>query len=394
MKMQRMGDIQSPLEEIAPRVESATADLSPLKREIEISKEEYDSLRHREEQFRLAMEHAPIGKSILSMKGQWLYANPALCRFLGYSLEELLAMDFRDVVHPEDAAADLEQVMQLVAGERQSYSLEKRYIRSDGDIALGLVSVALVRNEANKPISFIAQVVDITERRKLEKLKKEFVATLTHELRTPVTTLVGALELIDSLSSETPFNELLGLLSIARSGGRRLRVLLDDILDFQMLSSDRNDCQITEVDVWQSAMDSVDQCREMVREFGVVVEMKSPRQTMQCRVDPNGLDQVLGNILSNAAKFSMPGSSVEVRLVGDERNVRIEIADQGIGIPQEYMEAVFQPFFQVAPSDTRDRQGSGLGLSICKLLVEKMRGQISIAPNSPCGTIVSVTLRR
>lgn len=138
------------------------------------------SLRSAEQQLRLTIDRAPIGMALVSPEGRWLSVNDALCALIGYSREELLRSDFQTITHPDDLRADLDLVNKLLAGECQSYQLEKRYIHREGHSVWVLLSVSLVRDDNGAPSFFISQVQDISERRELERQIRE--ASLRDEL--------------------------------------------------------------------------------------------------------------------------------------------------------------------------------------------------------------------
>ena len=127
------------------------------------------ALRHSEERFRTAFEHAAIGMALVDLNGRWLQANAAFCEFTGYPANELLTMTFQDITHPGDLEKELTEVRQLLSGEIRSYRMEKRYIRRDGSVVWGLLSRALVRDEDGSPIHFISQVEDVTARKRAEE---------------------------------------------------------------------------------------------------------------------------------------------------------------------------------------------------------------------------------
>jgi diguanylate cyclase (GGDEF)-like protein/PAS domain S-box-containing protein len=126
------------------------------------------ALREAEERFRLAFEHAPIGVALVAPDGTWLQVNGALCRMLGYSADQMLALSFQAITHPDDLGLDVALVQKVLRGELASYELDKRYIHADGHPVWATLSVALVRDGAGLPLYFISQVLDITERKERE----------------------------------------------------------------------------------------------------------------------------------------------------------------------------------------------------------------------------------
>ncbi|MGY5956297.1 diguanylate cyclase [Kosakonia sp. BK9b] len=132
-----------------------------------------------EERFRNAMEYSAIGMALVGTDGQWLQANKALCKFLGYSQEELRLMTFQQLTWPEDLSADLEQMAQLVRGEIPSYSMEKRYYTRSGDLVWALLAVSVVRHADGTPLYFIAQIEDINDLKQTEWVNKRLMERIT-----------------------------------------------------------------------------------------------------------------------------------------------------------------------------------------------------------------------
>jgi diguanylate cyclase (GGDEF)-like protein/PAS domain S-box-containing protein len=137
-------------------------------RDISERKEAESARRVADEQFRTAFDDAPIGMALVAPDGEWLRVNPALCAIVGYSPEELLGKTFQDITHPDDLDADVGLLREVLSGERSGYQLEKRYLRSTGEVVWALLSVSLVRDASDRPLHFISQVQDVTERRALE----------------------------------------------------------------------------------------------------------------------------------------------------------------------------------------------------------------------------------
>lgn len=346
--------------------------------DITESKKAEEALRLSERQFRSAMENATIGKALVALDGRWLTVNPALCKFLGYTEQELLEVDFQTITHPDDLKADVKHVEELLSGVERSYSMEKRYLRADGEIIWGDLSVALVRDENDTPLHFITEIVDITDRRRLERMKRDFIATVSHELRLPVTAIAAALDLIALGSSDALPERFRKLMSITHENARRLRLIVDDVLDLDRLTSDRMPINLVPSNIVEIVDYTIRATQPFLDKNNVVVERDYLDEPVFCNVDPARLEQVLTNLLSNAAKFSPDGGLVKVSFDFEEDQVRIAVSDNGIGIPANHQESIFQPFSQVAPKDKRSRMGTGLGLSISKQLIERMGGTIGV----------------
>ena len=128
-----------------------------------------ERLREAEERFEKAFDHAPIGMALVSPDGAFMRVNQSLCEIVGYDAETLVNKTFQEITHPEDLNADLEFVRQVLAGERRTYQMEKRYFHADGRVVWVMLSVSLVRGADGEPIHFISQLEDITDRKKLEE---------------------------------------------------------------------------------------------------------------------------------------------------------------------------------------------------------------------------------
>jgi diguanylate cyclase (GGDEF)-like protein/PAS domain S-box-containing protein len=131
--------------------------------------DQLDALREAEERFRLAFEHAPIGISLVAPDGRFMRVNRALCELTGYAQDELVGKTFQEITHPEDLDLDLQLVAQVLAGERRTFEMVKRYFHADGHIVWVQLNVSLVRDSAGEPLYFISQIQDISERRQLEE---------------------------------------------------------------------------------------------------------------------------------------------------------------------------------------------------------------------------------
>lgn len=260
--------------------------------------------------------------------------------------------------------------------------------RKDGTVfPMELAVSQIVRD--GQPM-YVGLARDITERKQIERIKSELVSTVSHELRTPLTAIAGALGLLTGgVLGELP-PQARQMIDIAHKNSLRLTHLIDDLLDFEKLAAGklRLDLQA------QPLMPLVEQTLEATRSFAeqhqVRVVFAGGDDDVQVRVDALRLQQILTNFLSNAARFSPPGGSVEVAVRLGEGKVRVSVSDQGPGIPEVFRDRLFQKFSQADASGAR--KGSGLGLAISKELAERMNGRVGVESRAGEGACFFVEL--
>ncbi|WP_136069349.1 PAS domain S-box protein [Modicisalibacter radicis] len=332
-------------------------------------------LKIREEQFRTAFDTAPQGMALVSLEGQFLEVNRTLCTMWGYERDELLATDFQTLTHPDDLASDLDLVGQLIRGEIPQYQLLKRYFTHDESMFWGLLSVSLVRDSAQHPRYFVAQIQDVTEQRQLDRLKSEFVAVVSHELRTPLTSIKGALSLVNNgVLGEVP-STMSEMLSVAERNTERLGHLVNDLLDWEKLAAEQLAFDFRTHDLHTLLEDGLASNHGYAESYGVQLVLVGDAN-VKVEVDSLRFGQVLANLLSNAIKFSPLGERVTVSYGVVSERVVVEVSDHGPGVPEAFQGRLFQHFAQAEGGNTRRQGGTGLGLAISKQLVEHMDGNI------------------
>jgi len=306
---------------------------------------------------------------------QFIYLNKGATESMGYSAEEMLEMTPFQIkpLIPETKFREL--IAPLFSGEKQSLNLETLHRRKNGSEFPVEIFVQLVREVDGKGI-FVAIVRDITERRKIDRLKNEFVSTVSHELRTPLTSIRGSLGLVAGGVAGEISAQAKGLIDIAYKNSERLVRLINDILDIEKIESGKMILDLKLHDLMSLVEHSIEDNHAYGKAFGVKFKITAAMQGVQVMVDEDRLMQVMANLLSNAAKFSPANSDVEIAVCPGEFGVRITVTDKGSGIAEEFHSRIFQKFSQADSSDTRQKGGTGLGLSISKAIVEKMDGVI------------------
>jgi PAS domain S-box-containing protein len=232
---------------------------------------------------------------------------------------------------------------------------------------------------------------DLTEERAVDQLKSDFVATVSHELRTPLAAIYGAALTLQRNDVHLEESQREGLLDVVASEADRLARIVNDILWASRLDSGQMKVSIESCDAAKLASQVVDAMRSHApSDIALVVETQEGLPAVA--TDPDKLRQVLTNLVDNAVKYSPDGGRVLVAVTQIGNRIRFRIEDQGLGIPQAEQDRIFEKFFRLDPSMTRGVGGTGLGLYICRELVYRMHGRISVASDGRSGSAFTVEL--
>jgi signal transduction histidine kinase len=229
--------------------------------------------------------------------------------------------------------------------------------------------------------------IGVAVAKEADRLKGEFVSTVSHELRTPLTSIVGAIGLISHLPESGLSPRALRLIGIASQNAERLTRLIDDLLDIDQLQSGLASVRTETIDLGQLVAEAAEQNRPYVERLGKTLELVNPPASLLVEGDRHRLLQVISNLVSNAGKFSQPGTAVKLAVEGADGLARLSVADRGPGIPDAFRGRIFDRFSQNDSSDTRHHSGTGLGLSITKAIVERHGGHLDFAHRPGGGTI-------
>ena len=313
---------------------------------------------------------------ITDAEGRIDWVNPAFEQRTGYSLAEVRGLTPGSFLQGEDTDKDAVERLRVAVREHTPASEELLNYAKSGEaywVTVNLTPVIDVHGELER---FISVQDDITERKRVELLKNQFVSTVSHELRTPLTAIGGALGLLTGGVAGPLPERAKPLLDIAQKNGERLTMLIDDLLDMDRLVEGGMPIE-TEVHELMHLIDlAIKQNQPYADKFGVSLRVVERCEGVRVDVDSLRLMQVMSNLLSNACKFSPPGSAVDVVVCRIEETVRVSVTDRGPGIPDAFRDVMFEKFSQADGSDTRTRGGTGLGLAISKELIERMGGGI------------------
>ncbi|MGP1256147.1 MAG: PAS domain-containing sensor histidine kinase [Kiloniellales bacterium] len=364
-----------------------------------------------ERDYREIFEHATIGIYRSSLDGRQLRANPALVRLNGYQTEEELLAAINDIakewyVDPErrdqfvDHLARDGRVEGFVSEVYRHRTRERIWITE---------SARLVRDENDQPLYYEGTVQDITgqmrarealletrtEAEAASRAKSAFLANMSHELRTPLNAIIGFAEVMEQeVFGPLGSSRYQDYLSDIRSSGLHLLQLLDDILDLSKVEAGKLELDEGRCDLPVIFDEAVRMLRPLAQERGIAVTVEVQVDPLpQIRGDVRRLRQVALNLISNGVKYNRRGGSVKVTLTREPAGgVRVVVADSGIGIAPENQERVFEPFTQLNRAQSERQEGTGLGLPLCRQLVELHGGYLTLESRTGEGTAVIIDL--
>ena len=335
----------------------------------------FSELRAREQDLATAQAVANLGSWVMHPHSGLFSASAQIYQIYGLPPgSPITYQSLLERVHPEDQQHVL-QAWQAAQSTTQTFDEEFRLLL-DGHVRW-VHSQARFELADNGHIRHcLGTAQDISASKQLEQLKNDFIATVSHELRTPLTAINGAIGLINGGALgplQAPQQEML---RIAQQNCTQLIFLISDLLDIEKLAAGKMPLNLQEQALPALIHAALDANRSYAELHQVSLALPADMPALTARVDAPRLQQVLGNLLSNAAKFSPAGSVVQLRLLQRDNMARVEVEDQGAGIAEEFRPRIFQRFSQSDASTTRSSTGSGLGLAISKALIEQMGGQI------------------
>jgi two-component system, OmpR family, phosphate regulon sensor histidine kinase PhoR len=325
----------------------------------------------------------------LDSAGRIMQANPAALRFLGLPGKirgQALISLIRHV-----------ELRQIIARAAAGESLDATEVTMD-DRRLLISATAIPPEDGNGRASAAIAVADLTQLRRLEGVRRDFVANVSHELKTPLTSIHGYAETLLA-DADVPAETRRPFLEVIHRNAVRLQRIVDDLLDLSRIESGAWNPDLQVIDVGELVQEVWSTCADIARSRAVT--LTAIPHGVFVRADPHGLRQVFSNLFDNALRYTSDGGTIEVFTrdangAGDITIGRVEIAvrDSGIGIPREALGRIFERFYRVDPARSRADGGTGLGLSIVKHTMVGMDGDVTAESEAGKGTTVILTLPR
>ena len=366
-------DLDRPLEvdtyeELAPL-------LSRLEQQHRQIRNQQQHLEDREREFRAVADNMTEGLVLLSARGTILSINHAALRFFG-STDACIGQDFITL----DRSREIEDAIREAGLDRRA---ERILSRGGREYQLGISRV----EEGGKESGVVLLIFDVTEKVFAERNRREFTANVSHELKTPLQSIMGSAELLEN-GLVRPEDTQVFLRRIREQSARLVR-LIDDIIHLSQLD------EKAELPVEKISLD--DLAKQEIQSLSAAAEAQNITVSYDaspvCITAPRPLlHEILYNLLDNAIKYNVPGGKVFLEITRKGKNVALTVRDTGIGIPPEHQSRIFERFYRVDKSHSRQIGGTGLGLSIVKHAVLDLGGEISVQSAPGKGTAILVTL--
>ncbi len=322
--------------------------------------------------------HIKDGIISFDLEGNVTYINPAAVNFLDLNKDDNTFEKIFEKIHLD---VNLEKIVYLddYTSSEQKVFVNEKYIN---------VFFAPFKDSKNRPNGIIILLQDITEHVKLDNMRKEFVADVSHELKTPITSIIGYTDTL--LEGEYDKDTQTQFLNVISSESRRMAKLVTDLLTLSRYDNNKNRTEIAEIDLG----DLTKKCLEKLD-----LEIEKKKHKVECfvtadvphvKVDKYGVERVILNILTNSIKYTQENGNIKIYVGFVYNDAYIKVIDNGIGIPEEDLPRIFERFYRVDKARARELGGTGLGLAIAKEIIEQNNGSINIKSELGKGTEVVI----
>lgn len=354
--------------------------------DVTLRKQGEERIRKSEARLKALFDNASEGMFFKDKIGRYELVNKTFANRIGYDdVTDVIGKTVYDLFSEEDATRfRLDDLACMDSREVSTSELEIPL--PDGTELIQFAIKFPIVSDDDEVVGTGGIDVDITERKKLDRMKNEFVSTVSHELKTPLTSIKGSLGLLMESSLTALPEKAVSLLEIAHKNTNRLINLVNDVLDMEKLASGGMEYDFRAVDLGILISEAMAADQDFSVEFGSRQIIEDVSEGVMVYGDADRLNQVLANLLSNAIKFSPEDSEIRVTLAVEGDIARVSVTDQGDGIPNEYHEHIFERFTQVDASDSRAKGGTGLGLNISRSIIEAHDGDIGFTSKSGEGS--------
>ena len=339
-----------------------------------------NEVNRQKKQIETILLHMTDGIIAFDMEGNIIHINPAAKTLLDLKEKD---NTFEKIFKKLDIDINIEKIVYLEnwTSSEQRKNVGNKYIN---------ILFAPFQDENDRPAGVIALIQDITEHVKLDNMRKEFVADVSHELKTPITSIMGYSDTL--LEGEYDDETRKKFLNVISSEARRMARLVTDLLTLSRYDNKKVNQEVTTFDLGELVKKCQEKLKFQIEKKGHNVECFVTASVPPVIADKDGIERVVLNILSNAIKYTPDHGVIKVYVGFVYNDAYIKIIDNGIGIPEEDMERIFERFYRVDKARSRELGGTGLGLSIAKEILDKNKGSIDIKSKVGKGTEVVIRI--
>jgi two-component system phosphate regulon sensor histidine kinase PhoR len=325
------------------------------------------------------------GVIVIDSKGKIKHASPNFCQLLELRSKETQGKLYWEVIWNQEINDSLKEAL--------SY---KKAVKKEINIigpkeSFFSMQISPVLDREDKLLSLIAVFHDITELKRLEKVRTDFVANVSHELKTPLTAIKGFVETLQTSAKDDPVASS-RFLDIIDKQTQRLENLVNDLLVLSSIESKEVKMNFSAEPLDKVISSILALQKKNIEDRGHQVTMDIPEDLPKVLVDRQRIEQVFLNLLDNAVKFTAPGGKISIQARWERPYVRVEVKDNGVGIPAEHLSRVFERFYRVDKARSREAGGTGLGLAIVRQIVSAHQGKIEVESSSGVGSTFRIFL--
>ncbi|HEX8200363.1 MAG TPA: PAS domain S-box protein, partial [Isosphaeraceae bacterium] len=355
-----------------------TTEQKRIEQELEVSRERLD----------LVLNSSEVGLWYCDLPFAKLVWNPKCKEHFGLPADAEVTIDtFYDRIHPDDRDATRRAIERSIAGHTD-FDIEYRTVDPRGRVRWIRAIGRAFYDQVGTPMRFDGVTVDVTQRiqqeealREADRKKNDFLATLAHELRNPLAPIRNALHLMREPAAGGDGHE--PERAMAERQVAHLARLVDDLMDVARISKGKIELRTERVDLATIVLRAVESARSTIDERGHRLTVALPEEPIRLEADPTRLEQILWNLLNNAAKYTEPGGSIDLTVQPEGAEVAIRVRDTGIGIEAQMLPEVFGMFVQVGRHAGRSQGGLGIGLGLVRTLVQMHGGTIAAHSRGP-----------
>jgi PAS domain S-box-containing protein len=356
--------------------------------------------------FKELFTHSVVGMSVTSIDGR-LNANASFCEMIGYSEEELQNQKWADYTYPDDIELNLRIIESILTGRQKSARWEKRYLHKKGSIIWVDIHTFLLRDDDGNPLHFITTVNDISARKKAEeenhikaeKLqqsnaeKDRFFTILAHDLRRPISSFMGLSEILAKDINSMSITEIGEIAKLLHQSASNLFQLLENLLEWSILKKGNFNFHPVHILLSDIIKNSLNALAETAQRKNLTINIDL-EGTVRVNCDQKMTETIFRNLISNAIKFTNRGGNIVITAIPlSSEEIQISVTDTGIGMNEKLFQNLFKLCEHPGRKGTEGESSSGLGLLICKELVDKQGGRIWAESSENLGSSFYFTLK-